>query len=49
MATRHLFDRLQERTDAVVERLKPPGRTFVVYVRNCLNEEAEAEVAAFRK
>jgi hypothetical protein len=47
MATRHLIERLSGRTDALVERLRPPGRTFVVYVRNHLNEDEE--IAAFRK
>jgi hypothetical protein len=47
MATRHLIQRLSERTDALVERLRPPARTFVVYVRSHLNEDEE--IAAFRK
>jgi hypothetical protein len=46
MATRHLIERLSERIDALAARLMP-SRTFVAYVRNGLNEEAE--IAAFRE
>jgi hypothetical protein len=46
MATRHLIERLSERIDALAARLMP-SRTFVAYVRNGLNEQAE--IAAFRE
>ena len=48
MATRHLIDRLSERTEALVARLKPPGRIFSMgRVQNHRN--ADAEFASFRK
>ena len=48
MATRHLIERLSERTEAVIARLRPPGRIFHLEdVQNYRN--ADAEFAAFRK
>jgi hypothetical protein len=47
MATRHLIERLSERTDAVVERLRPPGRIFIMHAQNHLTVDEEA--AKFRE
>ena len=48
MATRHWINRLSERTEALVARLKPPGRIFSMgRVQNHRN--ADAEFASFRK
>jgi hypothetical protein len=47
MATRHTIDRLSSRTEALVERLRPPSRRFSMRIENHRN--TEAELAAFRK
>ena len=48
MATRHLIERLSERTEALVARLKPPGRIFSMG-RVQSHRNADAEFASFRK
>jgi hypothetical protein len=48
MATRHLIRRLSERTEALVARLKPPGRTFVMTVRNHPSK-VDTDITAYRQ
>jgi hypothetical protein len=47
MASRQLIDRLSERTEALIARLRPPGQIFQMEVENHIS--ADAEIAVFCK
>jgi hypothetical protein len=48
MATRHMIDRLSERTEALIARLQPPCRTFMITVHTHPSQ-VDAEITAYRE